>query len=265
MFRSPMSVVAVAACALFTASIAVAGCGATDAAAPPAAAGPPSGPAPAASTSSPAMGTASASTASTGTAPTGTVAASGDPVAAVPDDMGTGGWFGGCARYADPAQAALIAQQPVLEVIAGDAQLSWLHSALTGAVSPEVNYTDVLKGGVFTVFAPVDSAISAELENELREDPALLRFLLDFHVVPGRGLSPQELVETAGSSEFGTVTTLQGWGLPVFAPSDGSAPLALSEDAVVPLCGDITTADAALYLVPGLMHPAGDYTVPGSE
>lgn len=170
----------------------------------------------------------------------------------------------GCERYADPEQAALVAEQPVLEVIAGDPDLSWLQSALTGGESGEVDYRDVLVGGPFTVFAPVDAAVDTASEEQFREDPVLLRFQLDYHVVPGQALAPQELVDAAVSSNTGTVPTLQGWGLGAYAPLDGSAELALSEDSVVPLCGGIVTADATLYLVPAMMHPPGDYVVPGA-
>ncbi|WP_340296226.1 fasciclin domain-containing protein, partial [Aquipuribacter hungaricus] len=125
--------------------------------------------------------------------------------------------------------------------------------------------TDVLTGGPFTVFDPVHDPTRTELEQQLREDPTTLQFLLDYHVVPGQALPPRELLAAAGASEGGAVATLQGWELTAFAPADGSAELVLSEDAVIPLCSGITTADATLYLVPQVMHPAGDYTVPGTE
>lgn len=247
--------------ALVAASLAVAGCGQAD----------PSG---APTGEQPSRVLASAPAPSTPSTPTDTAAdtnadinAQGGDVTATAEanDSQAGQQLEGCERYADPDLAAQVAEQPVLEVIAQDPQLSWLHSALTGGHSPEVDYADVLVGGPFTVFAPVDDPGRAELDQELREDPVTLRFLLDYHVVPGQSLSAQELVDAAAATDTGTVTTLQGWGLAAFEPLDGSAEVALSEDTVVPLCGEITTADATLYLVPALMHPAGDYVVPGTE
>lgn len=235
--------------AAVAAALAVAGCGEDDAEGAPAGAGTPSAPAPVPTTSAPTE-TGSGTSDSTATAEPTTSQAAEQPA--------------GCERYADPELATQVAGQPVLEVIAEDPALSWLHSALTGGEAPEVDYTDVLVGGPFTVFAPVDDAVGEDLEQELAAEPATLQFLLDYHVVPGQALSPQELVDAAAATDTGTVPTLQGWGIAAFAPVDGSAELALSEDVVVPLCGDITTADATLYLVPALMHPAGDYTIPES-
>lgn len=239
--------------AAVVAVLAVAGCGDADADGVAAGEGTSSAPAPA-STSS---GTGESVTETSSGA--GASAATAEPTSSSPAEQ-----LAGCERYADPEVAAQVAQQPVLEVIAEDPALGWLHSAMTVGVSPEVDYSDVLVGGPFTVFATVDDAMTEELRQELAADPATLQFLLDYHVVPGQALSPQELVDAAAATDTGTVPTLQGWGIAAFAPVDGSAELALSEDVVVPLCGDITTADATLYLVPALMHPAGDYVVPGS-
>lgn len=171
----------------------------------------------------------------------------------------------GCERYADPTAASRAADQPVLDVLAEDPSLSWFSAALSGQVSPEVDYRDVLVGGPFTVFAPVDAAVGEQTRQELSGDPAALRFFLDYHVVPGQALSPQELIGAAAQTSSRAVDTLQGWDLTVFAPRDGSSELAVTEDTVVPLCGDIPTTDARLYLVPELLHPAGDYTIPGSD
>ena len=139
----------------------------------------------------------------------------------------------GCDRYTDTAST----DRPLLDVLADDPQLSWFHSALTGGESPEVDLTETLSGGPVTVFAPVDDAVVTDLREELREDPAALRFYLGYHIVPDQALSPQELVDAAAGTGTGTVPTLTDEGLAAFAPRDGSAELALSEDAVVPpLC-----------------------------
>lgn len=171
----------------------------------------------------------------------------------------------GCERYADADELAAIRGTPVLDVVAEDPALSWFSAALTGEQSMQVDYRDVLVGGQFTVFAPLDDAVDGQLRQGLADDPAALRFFLDYHIIPGQALSPQGLLDTAARTSGGAVPTLQGWELAAFTPVDGAAELALSEDTVVPQCGDIHTADARLYLIPALMHPAGDYTIPGSD
>ncbi|MFN3596325.1 MAG: fasciclin domain-containing protein [Rubricoccaceae bacterium] len=79
-----------------------------------------------------------------------------------------------------PAQA-----QTVADAVASDPQMTTLDAALAAA-----GLRDVLAGeGPFTLFAPNEAAFNALPEGELDRlmaDPAALRRLLEYHVLPNR-------------------------------------------------------------------------------
>ncbi len=83
----------------------------------------------------------------------------------------------GCATPSGPVSVAdTIAAQPQL-------------STLNGLVA-KTGLTDTLKGtGPFTVFAPTNEAfakVPAKTMDELAKDPAKLKAVLTYHVVPGK-------------------------------------------------------------------------------
>ena len=83
----------------------------------------------------------------------------------------------GCATSPSPVSTA--------ETIAGNPQLSTLNSLVVKA-----GLVDTLKGaGPFTVFAPTNEAFSkvpAKTLADIGADPARLRAVLTYHVVPGK-------------------------------------------------------------------------------
>ncbi|SDQ70203.1 fasciclin domain-containing protein [Quadrisphaera sp. DSM 44207] len=211
--------------------------GASSASSTSAAAAPSASPAPPGSTAAP-------------TAPTAAADGTAAPPAPVGPDCDA---YTGSGDPSAPGPLERAAQEPVLDVMARDPRLSGFTTALTGGVHPQVDLTQELQEGRFTVFAPVQGSVfsSPEWLEEVRDDPEALRFHLDYHLVPGQQLAPEELVGAA-------LPTLQGWDLPVFGTPEE---LRVSEDSVGVVCG-IATANARLYLVETSVHPAGDYTVP---
>ncbi|HAL38094.1 MAG TPA: fasciclin [Polaromonas sp.] len=83
----------------------------------------------------------------------------------------------GCATRSNPVSVA--------DTIAATPQLSMLNSLLTKA-----GLTDTLKGtGPFTVFAPTNEAfakVPAKTMGELAKDPAKLKAVLTYHLIPGK-------------------------------------------------------------------------------
>ena len=83
----------------------------------------------------------------------------------------------GCATQSTPATVA--------DTIAAKSELSTLNSLVVKA-----GLTDTLKGtGPFTVFAPNNAAfakVPAKTMDDLGKDPAKLKAVLTYHVVPGK-------------------------------------------------------------------------------
>ena len=83
----------------------------------------------------------------------------------------------GCATQFTPASVA--------DTIAAKSELSTLNSLVVRA-----GLTDTLKGtGPFTVFAPNNAAfakVPAKTMDDLGKDPAKLKAVLTYHVVPGK-------------------------------------------------------------------------------
>ncbi|WP_426512469.1 fasciclin domain-containing protein [Dactylosporangium sp. McL0621] len=182
---------------------------------------------------------APASTMTTG-APMTTGAA---PSSAAPM-MGT--QFGaGCAAVpsdpANPGSFDAMAKVPVASAASGNPLLSTLVGAVkqAGLVDSLNNATDV------TVFAPTDDAFGkiakADLDKVLA-DPATLKSVLTYHVVPGK-LSPSDLA--------GTHKTLQGGELTV---SGSGTSFTVNGNAMV-VCGNVQTANATVYIIDTVLIP----------
>lgn len=158
----------------------------------------------------------------------------------------------GCADYAamvpdGAGSVAGMAQDVVATAASNNPLLTTLASAVSGNLNPQVNLVDTLNGAEFTVFAPVDDAfgrIDAGTIETLKSDADLLTTILTYHVVAGQ-LSPEEVV--------GEQTTVQGEAVTVGGPPD-----ALTVNDANVICGGVTTANATVYLIDGvLMPPAG--------
>ena len=154
-----------------------------------------------------------------------------DYVAAVPD--GAGSVEG---MSADPVAVAA-SNNPILTTLA---------AAVSGGVNPGVNLVDTLNGAEFTVFAPVDDAFAKDVDaatlEVLKTDPALLSSILTYHVIPGQ-IAPADLAGT-------TQTTVQGGTVEI-----GGTPEALTVNGANVICGGVTTANATVYLIDGVLMP----------
>ena len=106
---------------------------------------------------------------------------------------------------------------------------------------------DTLKGpGPFTVFAPTDAAFAKLLPGTvegLLADPAQLRAVLTYHVVPGRVLAKDVMGLTA-------TTTVQGQRLAIDA-SDG---VKVGGAAVV--TPDVMADNGVIHVIDGVLLPA---------
>ena len=154
-----------------------------------------------------------------------------DYVAAVPD--GAGSVEG---MSADPVAVAA-SNNPILKT---------LTAAVSGGVNPGVNLVDTLNGAEFTVFAPVDDAFAKDVDaatlEVLKTDTALLSSILTYHVIPGQ-IAPADLAGT-------TQTTVQGGTVEI-----GGTPEALTVNGANVICGGVTTANATVYLIDGVLMP----------
>ncbi|SDT64695.1 fasciclin domain-containing protein [Jiangella sp. DSM 45060] len=155
----------------------------------------------------------------------------------------------GCADYASQVpdgegSVEGMSDDPVAVAASNNPILTTLVSAVSGELNPQVNLVDTLNGGEFTVFAPVDDAFAAvdpATLTTLSTDADLLTTVLTYHVVPGQ-LSPDQVV--------GEQTTVQGAPVTVAGTPDAMT----VNDANV-ICGGVTTANATVYLIDGVLMP----------
>ncbi|MET8348563.1 fasciclin domain-containing protein [Micromonospora sp. NPDC005206] len=182
------------------------------------------------------------STASGGTAASASADA---PMPSATSSMMTAQFGPGCAVVpTDPADAGscqAMAKVPVATAASGNPLLSTLVSAVQKA-----NLVDSLNGaqGV-TVFAPTNDAFAkipkADLGKVLADD-AMLKKVLTHHVVPTH-LSPDTLA--------GTHKTLQGDEITV----TGSGNSFTVDGASMVVCGNVSTANATVYIVDTVLMP----------
>ncbi|MBB5786647.1 fasciclin domain-containing protein [Jiangella mangrovi] len=155
----------------------------------------------------------------------------------------------GCADYAaqvpdGEGSVEGMSDDPVAVAASNNPILTTLVSAVSGELNPEVNLVDTLNGGEFTVFAPVDDAFAAvdpATLQTLGTDADLLTTVLTYHVVPGQ-LTPDQVI--------GEQTTVQGATVTVAGTPDA---MTVNDANVV--CGGVTTANATVYLIDGVLMP----------
>ena len=175
-----------------------------------------------------------------------------DPMASE-DPMAMAGPVGpGCADFATAVPEGEgsvegMSDDPVAVAASNNPILTTLTAAVSGGVNPEVNLVDTLNGAEFTVFAPVDDAFAADVDaatlEVLKTDPALLTSILTYHVIPGQ-IAPADLAGT-------TQTTVQGGTVEIAGTPD-----ALTVNGANVICGGVTTANATVYLIDGVLMPA---------
>jgi uncharacterized surface protein with fasciclin (FAS1) repeats len=155
----------------------------------------------------------------------------------------------GCATYVQdvptgPGSVLGMARDPVAVALSNSAELTTLAGALSGRLNADVDLTETLNKGQYTVFAPTDAAfgkLPPEMLDKLRNDAGLLASVLKYHVVSGE-LDPQAVV--------GEQKTLQGQSVKVTSAGDE---LRVNDAGVV--CGGIKAANATVYLVDTVLMP----------
>jgi len=155
----------------------------------------------------------------------------------------------GCAAYVQevPTGAGSVlgmARDPVAVALSNSAELTTLAGALSGKLNADVDLTEFLNKGRYTVFAPTDAAfgkLPPETLDKFRNDSGLLTAVLQYHVVIGE-LDPPAVV--------GEQKTVQGQSVKVSSSGDE---LRVNDAGVV--CGGIKAANATVYLVDTVLMP----------
>ena len=139
----------------------------------------------------------------------------------------------GCATMQAPVSVA--------ETIATNPQLSTLNGLIVKA-----GLVDTLQGaGPFTVFAPNNDAftkVPAKTMAALAADPALLKSVLSYHVVPGKTM--------AADVKNGNAKTVQGANLAL----SKAGSFVTVEDAVVQMA-DITASNGVVHVTDAVLIP----------
>ena len=139
----------------------------------------------------------------------------------------------GCATMQAPVSVA--------ETIAANPKLSTLNGLIAKA-----GLVDTLKGaGPFTVFAPNNDAftkVPAKTMAALGADPALLKSVLSYHVVPGKTM--------AADVKNGNTKTVQGANLAL----SKAGSFVTVEDAVVQMA-DITASNGVVHVIDAVLIP----------
>lgn len=139
----------------------------------------------------------------------------------------------GCATQMAPVSVA--------DTVAGNSQLSTLNGLVAKA-----GLTDTLKGtGPFTVFAPSNEAfakVPAKTMDELAKDPARLKAVLTYHVVPGKVM--------AADVKNGNAKTANGANLALSKAGE----FVTVEDAMVQKA-DIAASNGVVHIVDGVLIP----------
>ena len=139
----------------------------------------------------------------------------------------------GCATMQAPVSVA--------ETIAANPQLSTLSGLIVKA-----GLVDTLKGvGPLTVFAPNNDAftkVPAKTMAALGADPALLKSVLSYHVVPGKTM--------AADVKNGNAKTVQGANLAL----SKAGSFVTVEDAVVQMA-DITASNGVVHVIDAVLIP----------
>lgn len=178
--------------------------------------------------------------------------ASPKPVASASTDPAADLVGPGCGDYLKAVADSVgsvdgMAREKLVNAASTNPLLRTLTAAVSGRLNRWVTLVDVLNGGEFTVFAPVDAAF-AKLPRATRDllrthgGARMLTSVLAYHVVDGR-LPP--------SSVAGVHKTLQGSRLDVTGSSGQ-----LKVNGVPVICGGVHTANATVYLIGTLLNPA---------
>ena len=139
----------------------------------------------------------------------------------------------GCATQSNPVSVA--------DTIATKPELSTLNGLVVKA-----GLTDTLKGtGPFTVFAPTNAAfakVPAKTMEDLGKDPAKLKAVLTYHVVPGKVM--------AADVKNGNAKTVNGANLALSKSGD----FVTVEDGMVQTA-DLSATNGVVHIVDSVLIP----------
>ena len=139
----------------------------------------------------------------------------------------------GCATQSNPVSVA--------DTIATKPELSTLNGLVVKA-----GLTDTLKGtGPFTVFAPTNAAfakVPAKTMEDLGKDPAKLKAVLTYHVVPGKVM--------AADVKNGNAKTVNGANLALSKAGD----FVTVEDGMVQTA-DLSASNGVVHIVDSVLIP----------
>lgn len=139
----------------------------------------------------------------------------------------------GCATQSKPVSVA--------DTIATKPELSTLNNLVV-----KVGLTDTLKGtGPFTVFAPTNAAfakVPAKTMEDLGNDPAKLKAVLTYHVVPGKVM--------AADVKNGNAKTVNGANLALSKAGD----FVTVEDGMVQTA-DLSATNGVVHIVDSVLIP----------
>ncbi|MFC5522345.1 fasciclin domain-containing protein [Polaromonas jejuensis] len=140
----------------------------------------------------------------------------------------------GCATSASGPKS-------VADTLAAQPQLSTLNSLVAKA-----GLADTLKGtGPFTVFAPSNEAfakVPAKTMDQLGQDPAKLKALLTYHVIPGKVM--------AAEAKNGNQKTVNGANVALYKSGD----FLTVEEALVQTA-DISATNGVVHIVDSVLIP----------
>ncbi len=156
----------------------------------------------------------------------------------------------GCASYiannpTGPSSIADMENQTAAEAIANNPLLTTYNEAISGQFNSDVDLTQTLSNGEFTIFAPVDSAfddLDAATLSNLHTDSNFLITTIIYNIIPGN-VSPDDIV--------GTKTTIQGSDITISGTGNN---LVVNNEANI-ICGGIKTENATIYLVDSVLFP----------
>lgn len=145
----------------------------------------------------------------------------------------------GCATQ--PAPSTMAAPASVAEAIGSNPSLSTLNGLVVKA-----GLSDMLKGnGPYTVFAPTNDAfkaVPAKTMDALAKDPAKLKAVLAFHVLPGKVM--------AGQVKLGKAKTANGANVQLAKAGD----FVTIEDAMVQTA-DMQAGNGVVHTVDRVLMP----------
>ena len=124
--------------------------------------------------------------------------------------MGNVAFAGGAGAPAAKPPMAMAACKTITDLLGSDPQFSTLLTAVQAA-----GLEDALKSGSYTVFAPTNAAfakVPSDALSALFNDPATLKSVLMYHVVPGKVSAKQVMGMKAGKTANGANVSVRVMG-----------------------------------------------------